>query len=205
MKTENRYFFYLLTYQPLNVILKFRPPKKHAKNWSFWRVEKWEKKKVLGWKNRMKKYFLLKLFLNCFGHWKVSFLTFFDFFRLFVSVLGSKVEKMLVFCSKINEISNWSIHVGISRNRKNLNFCFFESDCSFWACEQPQTIRKMFCSREIVENQFLLQPFVGFLCQNHPNWCIFDDFPDLVIISKLVHGHARVHKNRKNPKPVKMG
>ena len=86
---------------------------------------KMEKKKVLGWKNRMKKYFLLKLFLNCFGHWKVSFLTFFNFFRPFVSVLGPKVEKMLVFCSKINEISNRSIHVGMSRNRKNLNFWFF--------------------------------------------------------------------------------
>ena len=100
-----------------------------------------EKKKVLGWKNRMKKYFLLKLFLNCFGHWKVSFLTFFNFFRLFVSVLGPKVEKMLVFCSKINEISNRSIHVGMSRNRKNLNFCFFLVGLQFlglWTRRNPQ-------------------------------------------------------------------
>ena len=44
MKTENRYFFYFLTYQLSNVFLKFRPHKKHAKNWSFWRVEKWGKK-----------------------------------------------------------------------------------------------------------------------------------------------------------------
>ena len=85
-----------------------------------------EKKEVLGSKNRMRIFFLLKLFLNWFAHSKVSFLTFFDFSQLFVSVLAPKVEKILVFCSKINEVSNRSIHVGMSKNRKNLNFQFFE-------------------------------------------------------------------------------
>ena len=39
------------------------------------------KKKVLGWKNRMKKYFLLKLFLNWFVYSKVSSLIFSLFFE----------------------------------------------------------------------------------------------------------------------------
>jgi len=103
------------------------------------------------------------------------------------------------------EISKTRLKVGMSRNRKNIDFRF-----SFFlgvkcACEHVGTLRKMFWGREHAENQFLLQLFVGFLCQNHQNWCIFDDFPAVVIISKLVHGRARVHKNRKNPKSPKMG
>ena len=89
----------------------------------------------------MKNFFFLNLFLKCFGHWKVSFLTFFDFFRLFVSVLGPKVEKMLVFCSNINEISNRSIYVGMSRNRKNRNFWLFLVGLQFlglWTRRNPQ-------------------------------------------------------------------
>jgi len=103
------------------------------------------------------------------------------------------------------EISNQRLKVGMSRNRKNLIFVWPHFSAKKSCHEQFPIIRKMFRGREHAENRFLLQLFVGFLCQNHQNWCIFDDFPAVVIISKLVGGGARVHKNRKNPKSPKMG
>lgn len=66
--------------------------------------------------------FLLKLFLNCFVNWKVSFLTFSDFFHFFVSMLSPNIEKMLVFCSRINEIPNRSI--------RERNCCLWKKE--FW-------------------------------------------------------------------------
>ena len=99
------------------------------------------KKKSFGLEKSHEKIFFAQTFFKLLRALK-GFI--FDFFRLFVSVLGPKVEKMLVFCSKINEISNRSKHVAMSKNRKNLIFEWAHSEVSFWAGEQALTIRKMF-------------------------------------------------------------
>ena len=103
MKTENRYFFYFLTYQPSNVFLKFRPPKKHAKNWSFWRVEKWEKKSF-GLEKSHEKIFFAHTFFKLLRALKGFIFDIFRFFfRLFVSVLGQKYINLGDFDIKIQQ------------------------------------------------------------------------------------------------------
>ena len=82
-------------------------------------------RKVLGAKNCVRNFFLFTLFLNWLAHSKVIFLTFFDFSSLFVSVIYPKYRFLEWFGSKTNENSNRSIHVGMSKNRKNIDFCFF--------------------------------------------------------------------------------
>ena len=85
-------------------------------------------------------FFLLKLFFKLLRALKGLIFGIFQLFSTFQSVLGPKVEKMLVFCSKINEISNRSIHVGMSRNRKS-QFLFFLVGLQFlgvWTRRNPQ-------------------------------------------------------------------
>ena len=60
------------------------------------------------------------------------------------------------FCSKIDETSNRSKHVGMSKDWENIIFEWVQLEVSWGAGELPPTIRKMFRYLEMIENRFLL-------------------------------------------------
>ena len=152
----------------------------------------------LGW--IISKRLSLSLFANFAGSHTFRFYHFSNFLNSWCSSTYLNTEKI----NDIFEImllfwwfSNQAIHISISKNQKNIHSLFFQNSCSFWVCEHIRIIRKIFWSWDIIENWFLLQLFVGFLYQNHLNWCILNSLPDLVIIAKLMDSRSQGHKNRK--------
>ena len=64
--------------------------------------------------------------------------------------------------------------------------------------EQVLIIRKIFWNWYHVENRFLQHLFIRFSYQNHLNRYISNDFPNLVIISKLMCCRTQEDHNQKD-------